>query len=670
MAIVEMKRLSVIGLDEVRDDLLADLIDLGIVQITDQKTADEETALQPALAGGGADGDKIARLDQRIADIELALDTLQTYSPEKQPMFFTRRDVDRRAFDAILTRRDTIAEQVDRILQLRDAVHREQEAINKDRTDLASTAPWEAYDIPLEITETAHLDIDLGIMPAAADMEGMRQAAEKVTDLYMMDEIGRDKEFVYYTLVTMKPYTDGLRDIVRQRGYVSVQFRDLRGTIPQIRTGLEADIDARQETIAALEQELTALWPHRDDIQCLHDELIILRDEERIKDRLQTTRRTFCFEGWMPAPAEEAVFDMLDRYGCWREVRAPKEEERPPVLLHNSSLSRPHEAIVEMYSLPDYRGYDPTGWVAVFYTIFFGMMLSDAGYGLIVAVVCGLILHKFNLEGMTRRMWKTFFYGGISSMFWGALFGSWFGNFVEAFSGTFLHSTASIPALWFNPIEDPTRLLLFSLGMGVVHIFIGMGLHAIMMIRDGRWLEALSDDFSWYMVITGGILWGAGAMTDSVPVMAAGIGKWLVIAGAVVLLCTGGRHSRSVFGKIGGGLKAVYSVTSYLSDILSYARLLALGMATSVIAQVMNTIGTLSGGGVKGAIILAVVFLFGHALNMIINLLGAFVHSSRLQYLEFFGKFYVDGGDPFVPYRQNTKYIRIVGNERQGGNRK
>ena len=315
----------------------------------------------------------------------------------------------------------------------------------------------------------------------------------------------------------------------------------------------------------------------------------------------------------------------------------------------------PFEAVTEMYSLPAYYGFDPTRIFALFYAVFFGMMLSDAGYGILMAVGCFVALKKFDLEGMTYKMVKMFFYCGISTTIWGALFGGWFGDIVPVFTRTFLGKEVAVSPLWFNPLDDPMKLLILSLALGVVHIFIGMGIKAYMQIKEGKWLDAICDEGFWYVTIIGLIAWlGGGTISDSLTT----VGMYMSIIGGAGLLLTGGRHNKG-FGKITGGLSNIYNITSYMSDILSYARLLALGLATGVIAQVVNTMGTLFGGGIGGLIALTIIFLFGHTLNLAINALGAFIHASRLQYVEFFGKFYEDGGEPFDPFRRKTKYIKL-----------
>ncbi len=317
-----------------------------------------------------------------------------------------------------------------------------------------------------------------------------------------------------------------------------------------------------------------------------------------------------------------------------------------------------------MYSLPSRHDIDPTKLLAPFYFIFFGMMLSDAAYGIIMAVGCWYILKKFKLEGMTYRMIKMFFYCGISTFIWGALFGGWFGDFIPVAAKTLFDVDIVIKPIWFDPMAEPMKLLIFSLILGGIHLFVGMGIQAYMFIRDGHPLDALFDIGLWYVLLIGLVLFGIGGSVA--PVMVT-VGKVMSIVGAVGILLTGGRKKKGIFGKITGGLGSLYGITSYLSDVLSYSRLLALGLATGVVAKVINTLGSLAGGGVKGAIVLLLAFVIGTVFNIAINALGAFVHSCRLQYVEFFGKFYTGGGRPFEPFERKTKYIKILKEEKNNG---
>lgn len=656
MSIVKMKKLAVIGLDTAKEKLISDLMELGAVQITDQSSKLAEDEIWKDFGVKDGNETEVASLELLINRVSLAMDTLDRFSTAKSPLFFTRRVMKKTEFAETLEKRAKIYQDVERVMALSEQRHKLKELINKKNTELTAIRPWAVYDLPLEIEETKHTMINLGVVPSAADMDALTQRIYDGREAVEMKEIGRDKDLIYLVVVTLKDQEEDVLTILKQHGYTPTPFKGFKGTPAENEKRLTGEISRCEQKCSEVEKEISSLYPLKAGIECLYDQLIMERDHEKTKERLVKTRRTFCLEGWVPETCMEAVNKVLSDNGCCFEYRDPEDGENVPILTVNNSLVDPFEAVTEMYSLPDYRGVDPTKYFALFYAMFFGIMLSDAGYGIVIAVACFILLRKFALEGMTYRMIKMFFYCGLSTVFWGALFGGWFGDFFQVAAKTVFNKDITISPIWFNPIDDPTRLLIWSLVFGVIHLFLGMGIKAGMLIKRGQWKDAVFDIFSWYMVITGGAMWLAGSSISQAIVKP---GMYLAIAGAVILLLTGGRNNKGI-GKVTGGLSALYSITSYISDILSYSRLLALGLATGVIATVVNTMGSLAGGGVFGTIVLLVVFVIGHTFNLAINALGAFVHSSRLQYIEFFGKFYEDGGDEFDPLRKNTKYIRIT----------
>jgi len=657
-----MKKMAVIGLDTVKEDLITDLMELGVVQITDQsyKLSDDE-AWQDFGARDGDDS-TVAELDVKLNQISLALETLEKHSTAKSPLFFTRRAVAKADFAKTLEGRQKLAGDVEHVMELNDRLHKLREQINKLNTELTAITPWVVYDLPLEIDETRYTKINLGVVPSAADMETLTRRVYDGREAVELREIGRDKDLIYLVVIAMKDQEEDVLTILKQHGYTPTPFAGFTGTTAENRERIIREIAENEAECLNVEKEISSLYPLKDGIECLHDQLVMERDREKVKSRLLKTKRTFWLEGWVPEPKTEAVEKLLSGLDCCSEYRDPADDETVPVLTENSSIVEPFEAITAMYSLPDYRGIDPTKLFSFFYAMFFGIMLSDAGYGIVIAAACFIVLKKFDLEGMTYRMIKMFFYCGLSTVFWGAMFGGWFGDFIQVAAKTIFHKDVVIPAIWFNPIDDPTRLLIWSLVFGVIHLFLGMGIKAYMLIKRGHFLDAVFDVFSWYMVIGGAAMWLGGGFISQALVKP---GMYIAIAGALILLLTGGRNNKG-FGKITGGLSSLYDITSYISDILSYSRLLALGLATGVIATVVNTMGSLAGGGVVGIIILLFAFVFGHTFNLAINALGAFVHASRLQYIEFFGKFYEDGGDEFEPLQKNTKYVRIVSDANGG----
>lgn len=656
MSIIKMKKLAVIGLDTVKENLISDLMELGAVQITDQSSrlSDDEVWKDFGIRDGNEE--EVAALELQLSRVSLAMETLEKFSTAKSPLFFTRRAMKRTEFLKAQENREAVYRDVDRILELNDQRHKLKELINKKNADLAAIKPWVVYDLPLEIEQTAYTMINLGVVPSTADMETLTGRVYDGRDAVVLKEIGRDKELIYLVVVTMKEQEEEVITILKQHGYTPTPFKDFQGTAAENRDRLIREIQEAERRCAETEKEISSLYSLKEGIECIYDQLVIQRDREQVKAGFLKTKRTFFLEGWVPETCEEAVSRALDANQCCFEYREPEDGENVPVLTVNSSMVDPFEAITVMYSLPDYRGVDPTKYFALFYAMFFGIMLSDAGYGIVIAAACFIVLRKFALEGMTFRMIKMFFYCGLSTVFWGALFGGWFGDFFQVAAKVLFNKEITINPIWFNPVDDPTRLLIWSLIFGVIHLFLGMGINAAMLIKRGQWKDAVFDVFSWYMVIGGAAMWLAGGFITEAIVKP---GMYITIAGAAILLLTGGRDKKGI-GKVTGGLSSLYNVTSYISDILSYSRLLALGLATGVIASVVNTMGSLAGGGVVGAIVLLFAFIVGHTFNLAINALGAFVHSSRLQYIEFFGKFYEDGGDEFEPLRKNTKYIRIT----------
>ena len=267
-----------------------------------------------------------------------------------------------------------------------------------------------------------------------------------------------------------------------------------------------------------------------------------------------------------------------------------------------------------------------------------------------------------------RKSIKLFFWCGISTLVWGVLFGGYFGDVVDVVSETFFGHKVTIPALWFVPLNDPMRLLLYSMLFGLIHLFTGLALKGYMCIREGRYVDFLCDCVLWFLLLLGlvGMLLptelfaGIAGQQIVFPEALKAATKWMAIIGAVGIVLMSGRANKNFGVRIALGAYDLYGMTSWLSDVLSYSRLLALGLATGVIASVINTMAAMVGDGVVGAILFSIIFLVGHTLNLAINVLGAYVHTNRLQFVEFFGKFYEGGGKAFTPFcAAQTKYIQF-----------
>ena len=658
MAVVEMRKLTVIGLNSSRTPFIHELMHLGVVEIDSNEGAINDEEWMPDIFRTSNSAD-VSRLEADISRVSTALEAIGKYDTAKKPLFPSRIKLDRGDFAKLMDSIKTETElNVDKAVETYKDIADRRTEINRLRGLIAGLKPWETLDIPMEMNETEHALVQLGAAPVKTDTVQMTADVQAAAPSVIVQEVSKDKQQKYYAFICLKEEKEQLLEALRPYNFSAVTLADQKGTATEAMHRYEKEIEKNEKNIAEDEEILKKLVAYREHIEFLYDSLMMRRDRARVVGDMVSTEMVFYFDGWMPAKAQPEVEALLKEYEFYYNIEEPDpDDESVPVLLQNNSIVTPFEAVTGMYSLPGRHDIDPTAILAPFYFLFFGLMLSDAAYGLILTTLCAIILKKYKPEGTTHRMIKMFMFCGLSTFMWGALFGGWFGNFFTVAAKTFFGKEFVIRPLWFDPLSEPMRLLVVSLILGAIHLFVGMGVQAYMDIKDGRPLDALFDIGLWYLLLIGIVLFAFGGKLGAGAV---GIGKIMAIIGAVGILLTGGRKKKGIFGKLTGGLGSLYGITSYLSDVLSYSRLLALGLATGVVAQVFNTLGSLAGGGIAGSILLIVVFAFGTVFNIAINALGAFVHSCRLQYVEFFGKFYTGGGRPFAPFERKTKYIKIL----------
>ena len=335
------------------------------------------------------------------------------------------------------------------------------------------------------------------------------------------------------------------------------------------------------------------------------------------------------------------------------------DEEKAPVKLKNNRFAAPAQSIVNMYSPPSHYDIDPTPLLAFFFYFFFGMMFSDAGYGLLMVIGTALAIKIFKPDTQMKNSLKLFQYCGVSTFIWGLIFASFFGDapatLYNYFTGGNITMKEIFPWPTIDPQKDALMLMIISIAFGLVHILVGMGCKFYVCLKHKDYGGAFFDTGLWMLMLAGFAVLAVGMAVGQTLIY---IGAGIAIACAVGLVLTQGRHKKG-FGKVIGGLASLYDITGYISDLLSYSRLLALGLTTGVMAQVFNMLSTMFGKSWFGIILLIIVFVIGHAINIGLNALGSYVHTMRLQYVEMFGKFYEGGGKEFKPFKLNSKYIKI-----------
>lgn len=439
--------------------------------------------------------------------------------------------------------------------------------------------------------------------------------------------------------------------------------------LPNLSRTPQEEINRLQEQNAVLQQEqdmlVRQLMQKSEIIAAIegaYDAAVIERDRYSAMAAMRETATTFELEAWAPEDRleqiESAVRSVTDAYCLF--ARDPQEGETPPVVVRNNSFVEPFEQVTNLYSPPSPFEIDATPYMTPFYVFLFGMMLSDTGYGILLALGCWIFNRLTKPSGMVGGIVKVLFWGGLSTVVWGFLIGSFFGLDFDVLFGT----TDVFPLL-MDPMEQPIPMLIFCFGFGIIHIICGMILKIRLCLSAGDWQTAVFDNLSWILVIVGVIVYICSSVVSVFPPFVGVIGLIVVIVGALMLLLFKGREKKNFFTRTISGLGELYQVTSYLSDILSYARLFALGIATGVIASVFNQLCSMLMSGanpiirVLGFLISIVLLVFLHLFNLAINTLGTFVHCARLQYVEFYGKFYEGGGKLFRPFRYSTKHVRL-----------
>ncbi len=650
MAKLKMKKIEIIALLTDSKKVIELLQRRGVVEIC--RNSDEELVRTNVTAVSG-------EFEKFRMNAVQALEVLDRYAPEKKPlmdMLNGREEVEKHDFGRE-------AMQIEKIMNIASEINKNSKIISDVQSQTAELEMrrdalkyWESLDIPLNFRGTAETSAFIGSFPESISAE---EIEEQLPEGCCAEVVSQSKERTNVFIVCIKDCLSQTEDFLRKNAFSAIQ-ENQSATPSEIIDGISGRIKSLERKSAEALEAIKSLSARRRELEFACDYLSMREEKYRALEMLGFTESTFVLTGYIPEKFSEKLVGELERkFTISVTLSEPAEDEDVPVMLENGRFSAPVESITKMYAMPDKKDVDPTPVMSFFYYLFFGMMLSDAGYGLVMVIGTCIVLSRFRLEESMRKTMIMFRNCGISTVIWGALFGSWFGDIVQVVSREFFGKEIGSLALWFEPLDDPIKLLLFSFGLGILHLFLGVGVSFKMAWDEGRKLDAFFDTVPIYLTITGVAPVGASILTE-VPQVLCTVGTYMMIAGVVLLVLTAGRTSKSIFGKFFGGLYALYNTaTGYLSDILSYSRLLALGLATGSIAGVINLIGTMPENRTVKLILLVVVFIVGHTANLAINLLGAYVHTDRLQFVELFSKFYTGGGREFQPFSVNTKYIRF-----------
>lgn len=672
MAVMPMSKISIFGLRKDRKKILEAIQRMGMVDVRSFEKTDTGFEGMDTL-------NSRSRFQKAKNDCEAALDILDSYKPESKSLFASfngRKQLSREGYDEKLAEKNKISDAVSKITKLEKGISDKKIKIIKLAGDIEALTPWEGLPISMKYRGTSKTAAFVGVFPEKWTEETLAKQFSEVCEKREVKGIADTVHFevicstdtqTYAVVICSKFQSAETEEQLRYMGFAQPAFV-CDGIPKDAIKEFATEIEKCRIDISNAKQEICSFESMRDDIKFLVDYYSMRIEKYRVLEQLGHSRNTFAMNGYIPSDKVAAIEkELSEKWGAAIEC-TPADGDDVPVLLKNNGFAAPLEGVLETFSLPGKGEIDPTAAMAVFYYFLFGLMLSDAAYGILMVLICCLALWKFPRmkEGLQKSL-KMFLYCGISTTFWGVMFGGYFGDAIQVIAKTFFNKDIVIQPLWFSPINEPMRMLIFSLLVGIIHLFAGLGMKLYLLIRERNWKDALYDVIFWYMLVGGAIVYlltmqmfvDMASLSFKLPASVGTVAAIIAGIGAVGIALTAGRSSKNPFKRLAKGLYELYNVTGYLSDILSYSRLLALGLATGVIANVFNKMGSMFGGGVLGVIAFAIVFVVGHTLNIGINLLGAYVHTNRLQFVEFFGRFYDGGGEKYSPFRAETNYYEI-----------
>lgn len=634
-----MKHLRLLGMESEREALLKAMQDMECVEISSIDGSEE------ALKSGFAKPDDKALMSAQEASraYRTALASLDRFAPEKKGMFRKRQGVSRAAFFSAESEENarTAAETINKDARRLGEIESER---TKNEALRATLAPWLTVDAPLGGADGA-LAVFFGAAGLNVTDDALKALADSLDGLLTWQQASSDRSLRYLLVMCHGSVKERALSALRDLGFSTVSFRGMTGTAKENDKALAENLAALEKERQEIEQRIAGLGGKREALLEASDRAAIALRREEAKSRLVGTDKVFLLEGWLPADRCAALEKALEPFTCAIETREPTEDEYPqvPVQLKNNKLTRPLNMVTEMYSLPAYGTLDPNPLMAPFFILFYGIMMADMGYGLLMMIASVIISKKYRPKGTSGELFSLLGLCGISTFIMGALTGGFFGDFLTQLVAIVSPGTVfALPKL-FDPLDDLTMILIGSMALGMVQIVTGMAISLIEKCKRKKFLDAFFEEITWWIVFVG------------IALLALGKGAAVLYVGCALVLL-GPIVQGKGWGKLTGVFGSLYNhVTGYFGDILSYTRLMALMLAGSVIAQVFNMLAAMPGN----VIAFIIISMLGNAMNFGLNLLGCYVHDLRLQCLEFFNKFYVDGGKPFRPMTLDTEYVDL-----------
>ncbi len=667
MAVLKMSKINICGIKKDRKKILEYLQLKGCLEVCEEEKEDEVFKKMNTTSS-------ISLYERQASLAENALDILEMYVPENKSIFSSlegKHIISSKEYYRMPDKLNEIYSLITNVIEQKKTLDEKENEKQKCIDEIQALEPWKNMDVPMNFQGTRTTGFMVGIIAGTYSDSELIQKIQNIKEFpkkINVQIVFADKYQTYICITYLKKDFEMIEKALRQLDFSRPPVMVHHIPSVSVKKRLERIAECNMD-IENIKANLEKDGKRRLEIKKIRDYYKVRADKYRTLGTLLQSKHTFFVSGYIPEnKACELKNELEEKYVMAFEREDVKENEDIPVILTNGKVTGAVEGVITSFGYPRKHEIDPTAITAFFYYFLFGIMLSDAAYGFLMFIGCLILLKKFpNMEDNMAKTFRMFMYCGISTLIWGILFGGYFGDIVTVVGKTFFDVDIGIPALWFEPIKEPMKMLIYCLGFGVIHLFTGLGIKGYMMLKQKDLTGFICDVILWYVFLIGLILLlipteifsSLSGINIIYPRWLSILSKALAIVGMVGILLMAGRRAKNPAKRLMLGAYSLYDTTSWLSDLLSYSRLLALGLATGVIAQVINTMASMMGKSIVGVIFFVLVFVIGHTFNMAINLLGAYVHTNRLQFVEFFGKFYEGGGREFKPFRADTKYIKV-----------
>ena len=646
MAIVKMKKFTLFAFEAERKRLLEELQRFGYVNFSKSDPIEQFDYLKDVEVStvGNNYVEESTRIKWMIDYVGRFVEKEKGLSAlKKGPVVYTFNELEKEAnsYDYI--------PDFNELSEISKKIDSNNQKITAIDNSIKEISPWKSIKEPIEdLNSFRKLKFIMGYLPTKS-LEKFKTSIVDLKSTYFeeIDIVGRNSYCIIFTNQLEK---EAVYENLRLNGFSEVNL-EIKGVVSEEIQRLEDEKKILEEENSKLTDEIKKFTVNLQKMQSVYEYYQNLSLRNTVVSNFKATDKLDIIQGYIPADKENNFKELLEKLSAskvYLEIEdAKKDDPDVPIILKNNKIASLFESVTNMYALPKYDEVDPTFILSIFYWIFFGMMVADFAYGLILFVGSGIALMTLKFNDSTKKFLKFFFALSFSTMIWGLIYGSAFGDLI------------TLPTQILDSSKDFMTVLMLSLAFGGVHLAFGLGMKAYVLIKNGNPMDAFYDVFLWYLTLTTVILVIVGKVI-TLPSIVNTIAFYGMIVGMLGIIAFGARDSKSIAGRIAGGLYSLYGITSYIGDFVSYLRLMALGLAGGFIAVAINIIvKMLVGGGIVGIIFGVIVFVFAQLFNIFLSFLSAYVHTSRLMYVEFFSKFYEGGGKAFKKFRSENKYIEV-----------